>query len=776
MIGQSRLWVTLLFIALAVPATALAQRGGRGGGGHGGGSRGAAPSMVPRGGGGGRPMSAPARAPSTGGMRPGIVPQARPQMNMARPPQSPMARPQMNAARPQMPQTRPQAPMASRPNPATQMRQNPAMRPQNPMATAPRPSPVVQSRPNTAMRTPNALNRPTNPQSPIASTIRSNPMDRPINRSPMASTVRPNTVNRINPQSPMTSALRPSPGTQSRLNATAPQPSIMGNRFNSPGTRPNLQSPGAAPFNSAMRPNAGVNTRPNSSTGIGNRVNTNSLAGQNPYLNQRLGSAGIGSRLNGNTLGQNSALNPQQLSNRFNPGTGFNRSGLGSGTANRTAFNDRPRAGLNNQPLTASAASIGNQSRIRGNVDVGPNILGNNQSAIGNRFNTNNFSNRSSTNSFRNQSITNNTFAPTNQNFSGGASAFANGNNGSLRNFGAFGRGGSGWGGNGGWGNGWGGNGGWANGGWGNSGWGNGGWGNGWGGYGRGWGGGYGYGGWGGGYPYLGNGWYNGSWGGGFWPGFGLGGLFGWLTGGLGGIAYNNPYCYPSTTVLAPVLDYSQPIVIPVPTTVQAPVDVPVEVPVPNDVPQQTTPPATNDATAPSAQPNTTANAVDAEKQEAAKKIFDDARSAFKNGDYAQAQDLDEQAIKKLPGDVTLHEFRALTLFAQKKYRDAAGTLYAVLAAGPGWNWDTLKGLYPDVDTYTAQLRALEQFQTNNPNSAEASFVLAYHYLTLDEKDAAIKQLEHVVEINPKDQLSAQMLKLLKQPQTQPQDRPKPQQ
>ena len=34
--------------------------------------------------------------------------------------------------------------------------------------------------------------------------------------------------------------------------------------------------------------------------------------------------------------------------------------------------------------------------------------------------------------------------------------------------------------------------------------------------------------------------------------------------------------------------------------------------------------------------------------------------------------------------------------------------LYVVLTAGPGWDWATMVGLYPDVDTYTRQLRALE--------------------------------------------------------------------
>ena len=49
-----------------------------------------------------------------------------------------------------------------------------------------------------------------------------------------------------------------------------------------------------------------------------------------------------------------------------------------------------------------------------------------------------------------------------------------------------------------------------------------------------------------------------------------------------------------------------------------------------------------------------------------------------------------------MPNDPTLHEFRALVLFAQGQYDAAAATLYPVLNAGPGWDWTTLVGLYPE--------------------------------------------------------------------------------
>jgi len=148
-----------------------------------------------------------------------------------------------------------------------------------------------------------------------------------------------------------------------------------------------------------------------------------------------------------------------------------------------------------------------------------------------------------------------------------------------------------------------------------------------------------------------------------------------------------------------------------------------------------------------------------------ANKEFDAAREAFKAGDYVKAHKLTEKAIELLPSDATLHEFRALTQFAQGRYKDAAATLYAVLAAGPGWDWQTMRGLYPDEDTYTRQLRTLEEYVRKNPNSGEAHFVLAYQYLVLGTRDEAVKQLREVVRVQPQDRLSAALLKALTTPE-----------
>jgi tetratricopeptide (TPR) repeat protein len=141
---------------------------------------------------------------------------------------------------------------------------------------------------------------------------------------------------------------------------------------------------------------------------------------------------------------------------------------------------------------------------------------------------------------------------------------------------------------------------------------------------------------------------------------------------------------------------------------------------------------------------------------------FAKARNFFKEGKYVEATTQAELALKLLPGDRTIHEFRALCLFARKKFPESAAALYAVLAAGPGWDWKTMSTLYPDNDTYTAQLRDLEQYVKDNPKSPQGRFLLGYHYTILDERDAAAEQFGFAAKLQPKDKLSAQLADAMK--------------
>jgi hypothetical protein len=185
---------------------------------------------------------------------------------------------------------------------------------------------------------------------------------------------------------------------------------------------------------------------------------------------------------------------------------------------------------------------------------------------------------------------------------------------------------------------------------------------------------------------------------------------------------YYNPYCTGPVVDGSATIDYSQPIVV---------------------------------AQAPAAPAGAPAG-LTAEEQ--ATPLLDAARNAFLQGDYKTALAQVDQAIAQVPNDTVLHEFRGLVLFALGRYKEAAAADYAVLSAGPGWDWTTLSSFYPNVDVYTEQLRALEHYAQSHPEEAAARFLLADHYLTCGYSDAAAAQLKEVVRLNPKDQLSAQLL------------------
>jgi hypothetical protein len=252
------------------------------------------------------------------------------------------------------------------------------------------------------------------------------------------------------------------------------------------------------------------------------------------------------------------------------------------------------------------------------------------------------------------------------------------------------------------------------------------------------------------------SGWYSGSWGSGWpafpgvWAGQGFAGSgfagtgfvsdfgtampmrndFGWTAPAAlsSTVVFNNPYfaasSFSSTTVESPGptlpsgLDYSQPIAVPT-----------------------------------QAQQENEDEDIVAE----AKKEFARARTAFKGTLYRTALYHAEAGLKLLPGDTTMHEFRAQCLFALGRYQEATGALYAVLNAGPGWDWNTMASLYADTETYTKQLRRLEKHVRESPKDPRGHFLLGYHYLVLDERDAAADEFGHAARLQPRDKLSASL-------------------
>lgn len=154
--------------------------------------------------------------------------------------------------------------------------------------------------------------------------------------------------------------------------------------------------------------------------------------------------------------------------------------------------------------------------------------------------------------------------------------------------------------------------------------------------------------------------------------------------------------------------------------------------------------------------------------QDRALDTFETARKLFKRGDFKMALTETDRALAQMPNDPLIHEFRALCLFAMKDYSQSAAAMYAVLSVGPGWDRETLEGLYNNMAVYQSQLNALEAYRDSNPNAGNAHFLLAYHYMLNGRNDQAISELQTVIKLEPRDRLAAQLLKGLSAPDEAP--------
>lgn len=140
---------------------------------------------------------------------------------------------------------------------------------------------------------------------------------------------------------------------------------------------------------------------------------------------------------------------------------------------------------------------------------------------------------------------------------------------------------------------------------------------------------------------------------------------------------------------------------------------------------------------------------------------FDDAREIFRRGEYGRASELIDEAIDLFPSDPTLHQFRALVLFAREQYQEAASVLYSVLAVSPGWDANTITKLYDSPNRYLMQVNQLAQYAASYPESIDSQFLLAYHYAMKGDLAGAERQLLRVDAARPGDRVVESLLTAL---------------
>ena len=68
-----------------------------------------------------------------------------------------------------------------------------------------------------------------------------------------------------------------------------------------------------------------------------------------------------------------------------------------------------------------------------------------------------------------------------------------------------------------------------------------------------------------------------------------------------------------------------------------------------------------------------------------------------------------DKAVKLVPKNADVRQFRSLILFATGNYSRAAEEAHDALVLGPTWTWQILGSFYKDAGHYSEQYRALER-------------------------------------------------------------------
>ena len=200
----------------------------------------------------------------------------------------------------------------------------------------------------------------------------------------------------------------------------------------------------------------------------------------------------------------------------------------------------------------------------------------------------------------------------------------------------------------------------------------------------------------------------------------------------------------------------------PPPYTQFAPVYVPVPVPYYSDE----TPYTVDNSVGLPADRTDYAPPSDVAEPRASSEPFDrQGEEAFRARNYMAANRAWQHAVVDDPSNGALAMKLALALFAVGKYQEAAGTTQQVLMLIPQEKWgqaaSDYKKLYANPKDYLDQVKSLAKAAADKPNDPALRFLLGFHYGYSGRIGDAVRELDKLVQLEPKDQLARKLRDLM---------------
>jgi len=134
---------------------------------------------------------------------------------------------------------------------------------------------------------------------------------------------------------------------------------------------------------------------------------------------------------------------------------------------------------------------------------------------------------------------------------------------------------------------------------------------------------------------------------------------------------------------------------------------------------------------------------------------------AFKAGNYKLAVKHWRHALVDAPNNGAFVLLLGQALFAAGEYDEAAGATQQAAQILPPEHWGIVvkhyRDLYPNIQDYTNQLRALEKAKNEKPDAPALRFLLGWHYGYLGYPKHAVVELDKLLQVAPTDEIGKKL-------------------
>jgi tetratricopeptide (TPR) repeat protein len=133
----------------------------------------------------------------------------------------------------------------------------------------------------------------------------------------------------------------------------------------------------------------------------------------------------------------------------------------------------------------------------------------------------------------------------------------------------------------------------------------------------------------------------------------------------------------------------------------------------------------------------------------------------FRAGHYSSAVQLWRHALVDDPKNGGVVMMLSQALFAVGQYDEAAGAAQYGMSLLPPDKWGAVvqryKELYGNQQDYTDELKRLEKARDASPDAPAIRFLLGYHFGYLAYPKQAVRELDKLLEIAPKDEMARKL-------------------